>query len=119
MFDNREMMRAVQQTEWGGLEKLTLVEVPRPAPLPTEVLVRVKAAGINPVDFYTVQGKAYMRALNLPYIPGWDIAGDLGSRSDTERPALLSAMKSMGCLGFQGPPVPMLNLWSRRHGISP
>lgn len=75
MFDNREMMRAVQQTEWGGLEKLMLVEVPRPAPLPTEVLVRVKAAGINPVDFYTVQGKAYMRALNLPYIPGWDIAG--------------------------------------------
>ena len=37
--------------------------------------MRVKAAGINPVDFYTVQGKAYMRALNLPYIPGWDIAG--------------------------------------------
>ncbi len=44
-------------------------------PLPTEVLVRVKAASVNPVDIFTVQGKAYMRALSLPYIPGWDVAG--------------------------------------------
>ncbi|MBO4220856.1 zinc-binding dehydrogenase [Bradyrhizobium neotropicale] len=68
-------MRAIQQNEWGGLDRLKLVEVSRPSPLPTEVLVRVKAAGINPVDVYTAQGKAYMRALSLPYIPGWDVAG--------------------------------------------
>src|SRR5689334_3355807 len=69
------MMRAIQQNEWGGLDRLKLVEVSRPSPLPTEVLVKVKAAGINPVDVYTAQGKAYMRALSLPYIPGWDVAG--------------------------------------------
>jgi NADPH:quinone reductase-like Zn-dependent oxidoreductase len=69
------MMHAIQQNEWGGVDRLKLVEMSRPIPLPTEVLVKVKAAGINPVDVYTAQGKAYMRALNLPYVPGWDVAG--------------------------------------------
>lgn len=69
------MMRAVQQSEWGAPHRLQLVQIARPIPLPTEVLVRVKAAGVNPVDVYTAQGKAYMRALSLPYIPGWDVAG--------------------------------------------
>jgi NADPH:quinone reductase-like Zn-dependent oxidoreductase len=69
------MMNAIQLQEWGDLDQLRLVQVPRPSPLPTEVLVRVKAAGVNPVDAFTVQGKAYMRALSLPYIPGWDVAG--------------------------------------------
>lgn len=69
------MMRAVQQNEWGAPDRLQVVQIARPIPLPTEVLVRVKAAGVNPVDVYTAQGKAYMRALSLPYIPGWDVAG--------------------------------------------
>lgn len=68
-------MRAARQSEWGGPDKLELVEIERPQPLPTEVLVRVKAAGINPVDVFTREGKAYMRALHLPHIPGWDVSG--------------------------------------------
>lgn len=68
-------MIAIEQKRWGGTEELRLVERPRPEPLPTEVLVRVKAAGVNPVDVYTREGKAYMRALSLPFIPGWDISG--------------------------------------------
>ena len=68
-------MWAIQQQAWGGPEQLRWVEVERPVPLPTEVLVRVKAAGINPVDVFTREGKAYMRALTLPHIPGWDVAG--------------------------------------------
>jgi len=68
-------MWAVQQQSWGGAEQLKLTEVERPVPLPTEVLVRVHAAGVNPVDVYTREGKAYMRALSLPHIPGWDVAG--------------------------------------------
>ncbi|WP_245334812.1 NADP-dependent oxidoreductase [Bradyrhizobium mercantei] len=72
---SKETMRAVQQTEWGGLDKLRLVDVPRPRPLPTEVLVRVKSIGINPIDLFTVFGRAYMNAVTLPHIPGWDIAG--------------------------------------------
>jgi NADPH:quinone reductase-like Zn-dependent oxidoreductase len=68
-------MRAARQEEWGGPDKLKLIEIERPNPLPTEVLVRVKAAGINPVDVFTREGKAYMRALQLPHIPGWDVSG--------------------------------------------
>lgn len=68
-------MRAVRQTEWGRLDGIELVRVDRPKPLPTEILVRVKAASVNPVDIFTIEGKAYMSALSLPYIPGWDVSG--------------------------------------------
>ena len=73
--DKAPRMNAIRQDGWGGLEELRLVEVDRPQPLPTEILVKVHAAGINPVDVYTREGKAYMRALTLPHIPGWDVSG--------------------------------------------
>jgi NADPH:quinone reductase-like Zn-dependent oxidoreductase len=68
-------MRAIQQTAWGSLDSMKLVEVPRPEPLPTEVLVRVKAVGVNPIDYHTAAGRGYMNALTLPHTPGWDISG--------------------------------------------
>ena len=46
-------MHAIRQESLGGPDVLELVEVPRPAPIPTEVLVRTAAAGINPVDWKT------------------------------------------------------------------
>jgi NADPH:quinone reductase-like Zn-dependent oxidoreductase len=46
-------MRAIRQTELGGPDVLELVEVPRPEPGPTEVLVRIAAAGVNPLDWKT------------------------------------------------------------------
>jgi NADPH:quinone reductase-like Zn-dependent oxidoreductase len=70
---SEQTMKAIQQTELGGPEVLKLVEVPRPRPEPTEVLVRVHAAGINPADW-----KSRSRGLpvgELPFIPGWDVAG--------------------------------------------
>lgn len=68
-------MRAISQDAWGSTSELKLVEMARPTPLPTEVLVRVHAAGVNPVDVYTREGKAYMSALSLPHVPGWDLSG--------------------------------------------
>ncbi|MFC4310502.1 NADP-dependent oxidoreductase [Steroidobacter flavus] len=68
-------MYAIQQQAWGGPDQLRRVELGRPSPLPTEILVRIEAAGVNPVDVFTREGKAYMRALSLPHIPGWDMAG--------------------------------------------
>jgi NADPH:quinone reductase-like Zn-dependent oxidoreductase len=56
-------------------EALQLVEVERPEPAFGEVLVKVNAAGVNPVDVYTRQGLAYNRVLDLPFINGWDVAG--------------------------------------------
>jgi len=45
------LMKAVIQQGFGGPEVLQLAQVARPVPIPTEVLVRVHAAGINPVDW--------------------------------------------------------------------
>ncbi|MEV0848554.1 NADP-dependent oxidoreductase [Streptomyces sp. NPDC049954] len=69
-------MRAIVQTEFGGPEVLTPTRVPRPEPVPTEVLVRVRAAGVNPVDGKTRQGLGAAAALaKPPLVPGWDVAG--------------------------------------------
>jgi NADPH:quinone reductase-like Zn-dependent oxidoreductase len=69
-------MRAVAVREWGGRDKLELVEVDRPPVAPDGVLVRVRAAGVNPVDAKIRQG-AMANALpfQFPVILGWDAAG--------------------------------------------
>ncbi|SHN29628.1 NADP-dependent oxidoreductase [Streptomyces yunnanensis] len=71
-----DTMRAVVQDGFGGPEVLRIQQVPRPAPLPTEVLVRVHAAGINPVDWKT-RGGAGMAGLlgEPPFTLGWDVSG--------------------------------------------
>ena len=69
-------MRAIIQREVGGPEVLRLAEVPRPEPLPTEVLVRVRAAGVNPVDWKTRAGRGMAGVLGEPpFILGWDVSG--------------------------------------------
>ncbi|GAA1550553.1 NADP-dependent oxidoreductase [Kribbella lupini] len=69
-------MRAISQDEFGGPEVLRLVEVERPEPLPTEVLVRVHAAGVNPVDHKTREGSGMAGVLGKPpFVLGWDVAG--------------------------------------------
>ncbi|AZO37120.1 NADP-dependent oxidoreductase [Mesorhizobium sp. M2A.F.Ca.ET.037.01.1.1] len=67
-------MRAVVQTSVGGPEVLFVAEQPDPAPKPGEVLVRVKAAGINPVDG-AVRGGSHPLLGEPPFILGWDISG--------------------------------------------
>ena len=49
-------MHAVQQDTFGDADVLKLVERPDPVPLPTEILVRVKAAAINPVEAFIRSG---------------------------------------------------------------
>jgi NADPH:quinone reductase-like Zn-dependent oxidoreductase len=69
-------MRAVRLDGFGGPEVLELREVDRPAPVPTEVLVRVHAAGVNPVDWKTRAAGAYLASLGAaPYTLGWDVSG--------------------------------------------
>ena len=53
LYTTHHVMRAVRQHEFGGPEVLAVEEVERPEPGPTEVLVRVVAAGVNPVDWKT------------------------------------------------------------------
>ena len=69
-------MRAIVQERFGGPEVLHLAQVPQPEPLPTEVLVRVHAAGVNPVDWKTRNGKGAAAAMGpLPFTVGWDVSG--------------------------------------------
>jgi NADPH:quinone reductase-like Zn-dependent oxidoreductase len=78
-IDNRfpmARMRAVVVRRFGGPDVLTVEEVARPAPLPTEVLVRVHAAGVNPVDRSTREGRGVASVIGEPpFIPGWDVSG--------------------------------------------
>jgi len=66
-------MRAIRQQTLGGPEVLELVDVPRPEPSPTEVLVRVTAAGVNPVDWKTRTRGGFLG--EPPFTIGWDVAG--------------------------------------------
>ena len=68
-------MRAVTIKEFGGPEVLTVEDVERPEPLPTEVLVRVHAAGVNPVDWKTRAGQGMAGLQTFPLILGWDVSG--------------------------------------------
>lgn len=66
-------MKAVSQDELGGPEVLRVVEIDRPAPGIGEVLVRVHAAGVNPVDAMNRQSGALVGI--PPFILGWDVSG--------------------------------------------
>ncbi len=75
-------MRAIAIEEFGGPEKLKLMDLPDPKAGKGEVLVRVVAAGVNPVDWKICQGLLKGGFPHgFPLIPGWDVAGtieDLG-----------------------------------------
>jgi NADPH:quinone reductase len=67
-------MKAIQVQQFGGPEVLVLEEIPTPKPGPGEVLVHVRAAGVNPYDTYMRAG-TYAVKPSLPYTPGSDAAG--------------------------------------------
>jgi NADPH2:quinone reductase len=67
-------MRAIRVSEFGGPEVLKLEEVPTPVPAAGQVLVHVRAAGVNPYDTYMRAG-TYAVKPPLPYTPGSDAAG--------------------------------------------
>jgi NADPH:quinone reductase len=67
-------MKAIRVHEFGPPSVMRLEEVPDPEPGPGEVLVEVKAAGVNPLDTYIRSG-SYTPQPALPYTPGFDGAG--------------------------------------------
>jgi len=70
------MMKAVVVNEYGSPEVLKYQDAPKPEPKDDEILIRVVAAAVNPVDSYVRQGMFAKRGLdNRPLIIGYDIAG--------------------------------------------
>jgi NADPH:quinone reductase-like Zn-dependent oxidoreductase len=71
--NDQDLMAAIRQQRLGGPEVLELVELPRPKPGPTEVLVKTASAGVNPVDFKVRTRGGFLA--ELPFTVGWDVAG--------------------------------------------
>ncbi|MDB5444435.1 MAG: oxidoreductase [Phenylobacterium sp.] len=94
-------MKAVRIHEFGGPDALKLDDLPKPRPGPGEVLVRVLAASVNPVDYKIRQG-GYLSADALPLTLGRDIAGLVETVGD-------------GVTGFQ-PGDAIYAMLDRSHG---
>ena len=67
-------MRAVRCQEYGPAEKLVVADVPAPQPGASDVLIQVKAAGVNFPDTLIIQNQ-YQIKPPLPFIPGYEVAG--------------------------------------------
>ncbi|WP_291911938.1 NADP-dependent oxidoreductase [Chitinophaga sp. CB10] len=78
-------MKAVRINEFGGTEVLKVEDIERPVPAEDEILVKVYASGVNPVDWVVRQGgNDFLKSiLKLPMTLGWDAAGiieEVGSK---------------------------------------
>jgi NADPH2:quinone reductase len=74
-------MKAIRVNEFGGPEQLVLEVIDDPRPGPGEVLVKIHAVGINPVETYIRTGTHAVKP-ELPYTPGHDAAGEIVALGD-------------------------------------
>ena len=74
MFGKGGTLKAIRVHRFGEPEVLRLEEVPEPEIGPGQVLIKVQAVGVNPVEAY-IRAGAYAAAPPLPYTPGMDAAG--------------------------------------------
>jgi NADPH2:quinone reductase len=65
-------MKAIQVPKMGGVEVLTLVDIPTPKPKPSEVIVKIAAAGVNYIDVYFREGRY---PVTPPFILGQEASG--------------------------------------------
>ncbi|MEO6638511.1 MAG: NADP-dependent oxidoreductase [Ginsengibacter sp.] len=71
-------MKAIRIHQFGGPEVLKYEDVPQPVPAADEVLIKVYASGVNPIDYKIRAGHAKGKfPVNFPLIPGWDVSGEI------------------------------------------
>ncbi|PWN06492.1 NADP-dependent oxidoreductase [Rhodohalobacter mucosus] len=86
MSTEQEKMTAAYINDFGGPDKVQTGELDKPEPDEGDVLVRVGAAGVNPVDAAVVQGMLKDAIpSDFPLIPGWDLAGTVEARGYAAR----------------------------------
>lgn len=76
-------MKAIAIKEFGGIDKLSIIEVPTPKPAPDEILIEVAYTAVNPVDWKIREGylKNWMPH-EFPIILGWDVSGRVAAAGE-------------------------------------
>lgn len=73
-------MKAIAYRRYGGVEVLETLDQPQPTPAPGQILVRVKNASVNPIDWKLASGALRLLApARFPEVPGFDVAGEVVS----------------------------------------
>jgi len=75
-------MRALVYGAYGSPEVLEIKEVPKPIPGPHDLLIQVKAVGLNPADYKIRKGELKVDHQTLPMISGFDVAGTVVGKGD-------------------------------------
>ena len=71
-------MKAIRIHEFGSPEVLKYEDAPTPEPASDEVLIKIFATGVNPIDYKIRAGHAQGKfPVQLPLIPGWDVSGEI------------------------------------------
>ncbi len=71
-------MKAIRIHGFGGPEVLKYEDAPQPIPAADEVLIKVHASGVNPIDWKIRDGHAKgLFPINFPLTPGWDVSGEI------------------------------------------
>ena len=104
-------MRAMVVRRYGPPEALELQQSPEPRPKPGEVLIRVKAIGVNFADLLQRMG-LYPKTPKPPFIPGLEVAGVVERTSETGRPAAGTPLRPGDAVAALAPRHPR-----RRPGI--
>ena len=69
-------MKAIRIHQYGGPEVLVYEDAPKPVMAPDDVLIKVCAAGVNPVDWKIREGlRKNVRQFQFPFVLGWDVSG--------------------------------------------
>lgn len=94
-------MKAIILKEFGGIEQLEIAELPVPEVKEEEVLIKVKAIGVNPVDAKTRAGKGLAGMLkdDQPIILGWDVSGTVEKSTS---PLFTAGDEVFGMVRFPG-----------------
>jgi NADPH:quinone reductase-like Zn-dependent oxidoreductase len=93
-------MKAAIINEFGDPDVLQIREVPKPEAAEGQVLIKVSAAGINPVDTKVRAGtNALSKKISLPAILGWDVSGTIESNNDA---TFAPGEAVFGCIAFPG-----------------